>query len=87
MVASALDDLVENVAILINGTPKPVLLAGDGNQHLIPVPDILARRTLVAQLLCIGRVEFPSPTPDRSYETLIPHSNSAPSTSRRLNGI
>ncbi len=37
--------LVENIAILINGTPKPVLSAGDGNHHLIQMPEILARRS------------------------------------------
>lgn len=41
-VATELHDLVENISILINGSPKPVLLAGDGNHHLVQVPDVLA---------------------------------------------
>lgn len=39
-VAAGLDDFVEHVAFLINGPPQPVFLAGDGDHHLVEVPDI-----------------------------------------------
>ena len=64
-VAPALNDFIENLAVLIDGTPKPVLSAGDGNHNLIEVPDVLARRSPATELLCVSRPEFPSPSPDR----------------------
>ena len=36
-------------------------------------PDILSRRRLSAQSLCVGRTEFPAPAPDR----FVGHDNAA----------
>lgn len=50
---------------MIDGTPKPVFSAPDGDHDLIQVPDILARRSLATKLFCIDWSEFASPSPDR----------------------
>jgi hypothetical protein len=42
-----------------------VFAAGDGNYHLVPMPDVPARRPSAADLLRVGRSEFPTPSPDR----------------------
>ncbi|GEM_PF-1158469 len=64
-IAAGLDDLIQNVTVLINGTPKPMFSAADGNRHLIQMPDIFSRRFLFAQLLRMSRSEFSAPSPDR----------------------
>lgn len=43
-IASALNDLVENITVLVNGTPKPVLAASDRDRHLVQMPDVPVRR-------------------------------------------
>jgi hypothetical protein len=43
-IAPPLDDFVEDIAILINGLPEPVLLAGNGNHDLVEMPNITAAR-------------------------------------------
>src|SRR3954463_9281765 len=42
LVAPALDEDVENEALLIDRAPEPVLLASDGNDNLIQMPFIAA---------------------------------------------
>jgi hypothetical protein len=44
LVASALDENIENEAVLVNGTPQPMLLPGDANNHLIEVPFVATAR-------------------------------------------
>jgi hypothetical protein len=39
-IAACLDDLIEHIAILIDSSPEPVLLAGDGDHDLIKVPHV-----------------------------------------------
>src|ERR1700722_4917625 len=50
-VSSTLDQDVENEAILIDGAPKPVLLAGDQDDDLIHVPFVAASRGTLANLI------------------------------------
>jgi hypothetical protein len=50
-VPAALDQDVENETILINGAPKPVLLAGDRNDDLIHMPFVAACRRTLADLV------------------------------------
>src|SRR3954452_9237930 len=45
-VASALDDLIKDVSILINSPPQPELLAGNGDHDLLEVPHVAAARRL-----------------------------------------
>lgn len=40
-IAAGLDNLVENAAVLVNGTPKTMFRAADGNRHLVQISDIL----------------------------------------------
>src|SRR4051812_13295101 len=44
LIAPALDEDVENKPLLVDRTPEPVLLAGDGNDDLIKVPLVAALR-------------------------------------------
>jgi hypothetical protein len=39
-IAPGLQDLVENIAFLIDRAPKPVLLTGDADHDLIEMPDV-----------------------------------------------
>jgi hypothetical protein len=64
-ISSALDDLIENVTDLINGTPKPVFSASDRNHNVVQMPNVLARRPPATALLCVCRPEFPPRSPDR----------------------
>ena len=49
--SSTLDQDVENEAILINGAPKRVLLAGDRDDDLIHMPFVAASRRTLADLI------------------------------------
>lgn len=40
-VAPGLDDLIEHPAILIDGAPQPVLLAGDGHDDFIKMSNVM----------------------------------------------
>lgn len=42
-VPAGLDDLIENVAILVDGAPKPMFSTANGNHDLIKMPDITMR--------------------------------------------
>jgi hypothetical protein len=47
LVAPALDENIENEAVLVDGTPEPMLLPGESDDHLIEVPFVAtARRSL-----------------------------------------
>jgi len=50
-VSSALDQDVENKVILIDRAPKPVPLAGDRDDDLIPMPFVAASRRTLADLI------------------------------------
>jgi len=64
-VAAGLDDLIKNISVLVNGTPKPMFSSADGNHDLVQMPDIMTRRFLAAQLPGIGGAELPAPSADR----------------------
>src|SRR5947207_8559629 len=44
LVAPALDQNIENEAVLVDGTPEPVLLSGDADDDLIEVPFVATAR-------------------------------------------
>src|SRR5690242_20642386 len=47
LVAPALDENIENQAVLVDGTPQPILFPGDADADLIEMPFIAtARRSL-----------------------------------------
>jgi hypothetical protein len=86
IIAARLNDFVEDVTILIDGTPRPMLSASYGSRHLVQVPDVFWRWFLPAELPCIGRAEFSRHRRIVSWETTMPRSNSISSTSRGLKG-
>ena len=63
-VASALDDLIEHIAVLINRPPQPVLLARDRDHDLIEVPDVAAARRLAPETASVRRPELQRPAAD-----------------------
>jgi hypothetical protein len=81
-----LNELVENVSVLVDSTPQPMLLTRNADDHLIQMPDIARARLLATEAPCILRTELLPPSPDR----LVRYNDAAveqhPSTSRRLRG-
>ena len=55
-VAPALDEDIENKALLVDRAPEPVLLAGDGEDDLVKVPFVAAAGGLPTE--AVG--EFPA---------------------------
>jgi hypothetical protein len=39
-----LEDLIENIAVLIDRPPQPTLAAADGDDDLVEMPDVAATR-------------------------------------------
>jgi len=79
-IAVGLNDLVENVIVLVNGTPEPMFAAAYGNHHPVQMPDILSQGPLSAQLPGISRSKL------RPHLRIIPRSSSTSSTILRLKG-
>ena len=50
-VSSTLDHDVENEAVLVDGAPKPVLLAGDRDDDLVHVPFVAASWSALSDLI------------------------------------
>ena len=71
-VSAGLNQDIENEAILIDGAPKPVLLAGNRDDNLIHVPFVAARRSPLAEPMAEGFAELLSP----SAHGLVGHANS-----------
>jgi hypothetical protein len=57
-IAPRLDDFVEDVAILIHGPPEPVLLACNGDQDLIEMPDVAPARSLAFEVASVRGPNF-----------------------------
>jgi len=72
-VASALDDLIENIAVLINRPPQPVFLARDRDHDFVEMPDITTVRSLAPEAASVRRSELQRPSADR----LIGHNDAA----------
>src|SRR5215470_5454385 len=64
-VASTLDQHVENLALVIDGTPQIHPLAGDEYHHLVQMPAIARPRATLAQPSGDRRTELQRPAPDR----------------------
>ncbi len=64
-VAPALDDLVEHIAILIDGAPQPMLPTNDADNHFIQVPNVSPAWQLAPEAPSIFRTELLAPSPDR----------------------
>jgi hypothetical protein len=87
LVAPALDEDVENEALLVNRAPQPMLLPGDGDDDLIEVPFVTAAGGSPTDPVGQFPAEFQPPLPDRLVCTEMPRATaSISSTKRRLNG-
>ena len=64
-IASALDKNVENLALVVDGTPEIHALAGDAHHHLVEMPAIARPRAALAQPSRDRRTELQHPTPYR----------------------
>src|SRR6202045_4343531 len=62
LVAPALD---ENEAVLVDGTPEPMLLPGEADDHLIEVPFVATARRSPTDPVGEFPAEFEAPLPDR----------------------
>jgi hypothetical protein len=73
LITIRLDQNVDHVPVLIDGTPQILLQPFDSNKDLIQVPVVAEPALSSLQFPCIVRTEFLTPLPDR----LIRHSESA----------
>jgi hypothetical protein len=64
-VASALDDLIENIAVLINRPPQPVFLARDRDHDFVEMPDIATVWSLALEAASVRGSELQRPPADR----------------------
>jgi len=64
-IAPGLQDLVENIAIMVDGAPQPVLLAGDADHDLVEMPDVAKARALSPEPACVVRSELSGPAAHR----------------------
>src|SRR5580693_1503052 len=62
-IAAALDQRVENFALVIDGAPQIQSLAGDAHHHLVQMPAIARPRTTLAQPSRDRRTELQHPSP------------------------
>src|ERR1700760_4113410 len=73
LVAAALDENIENQAVLVDGTPQPILFPGDADDNLIEMPFIATARRSLTDAVGEFPAEFEAPLPDR----LVRHRNAA----------
>src|SRR5882762_9580227 len=65
LVAPALDENIENEAVLVDGTPEPMLFPGEADDDLIEVPFVATARRAPADPVGEFPAEFEAPLPDR----------------------
>src|ERR1700686_1252594 len=65
LVAAALNQHVENLALVINSAPQVHPLARDANDHLVEVPSIARAWAAPPQLSCDPGPELQNPAPHR----------------------
>jgi hypothetical protein len=65
LVAPALDENIENEAVLVDGTPEPMLLPGEADDDLIEVPFVATARRSPTDPVGEFPPEFEAPLPDR----------------------
>jgi hypothetical protein len=72
-IAPRLDDLIEDIAVLVNSPPQPVLLACDRDHDLVQMPDVAAAWRLAFEAAGVIQTKLQRPAADR----LIGHDNAA----------
>ena len=65
LVAPALDENLENKAVLVDGTPQPMPLPGDADDNLIEVPFVAPARRSLTDAIGEFSAAFESSLPDR----------------------
>ncbi len=63
-IAPCLDDFVEDLAVLVDGSPEPVPLAGNGDHDLVQMPDVAAAWRPAPEAAGISRAEPQGPSSD-----------------------
>ena len=85
-VPAYLDDLVEHIAVLVDGTPEPVIAAADCHHDLVQMPYIRWVWRFATQAASIDWPELYCPAADRLIGNDDAGSDSISSTRRRLSG-
>jgi hypothetical protein len=85
-ISSALDQDIENEAILVDGAPKPVLLAGDRDDDFVEMPFVTASGVRWRIRSANALPNFFPHWRTVSWVTQIPRAASISSTIRRLKG-
>src|ERR1700737_5360927 len=65
LVAPALDENIKNEAVLVDGTPEPMLLPGEADDNLIEVPFVATARCSPTDAVGEFPADFGPPLPDR----------------------
>src|SRR5258706_3270758 len=65
LVAPALDENIKNEAVLVDGTPEPMLLPREADDELIEVPFVATARRSPTDTVGEFSAEFETPLPDR----------------------
>ena len=71
-IAPALNEHVENFALMVDGAPQVHPLPGDPNDHLVEVPSRPRPRAALPQLARDRRAEFQHPAPHRFIRDVVP---------------
>jgi hypothetical protein len=82
LVAPALNQHVEDLALMIDGAPQVHPLAGDPYDHLVEVPSLARMWAAAPQIARDHRTEFQHPTPHRFVGHVEPALGQESSTSR-----
>ncbi len=64
-ITPALDDLVKDISVLVDGPPQPVHRARDGDHDLVEVPDVMAARRFALAAAGLNRSKLQRPPTDR----------------------
>ena len=86
LVAPALNQDIENEAMLVDGTPEPMLFPGDADDDLIQVPFVATARRSLTDAVGEYRPNLRPHCRIVSWVTEMPRAASISSTMRRLNG-
>ena len=86
LVTPALDQNIENEAVLVDGTPEPMLLSGDADDDLIKVPFVATAGARRRMRLANSRPNLRPHCRIVSCVTEMPRAANISSTMRRLNG-
>lgn len=65
LIAARLQQNIDHVSVLINGTPEILLLAVDSDEQFVQIPDVAEATLFRLQTLCIAGSEFSAPLADR----------------------